>query len=434
MWGWGRPKRDIPQVNYAESSEEEENFEDGLTFNSPLISPQRPLPTREGSPVELAHPTLNDNVDETLEEVTYHLHDINQVKEDIDELADLLEDTNTKVGGDIVKVEEVLEFNFKVAADNNEVAADNNDMANDPIVDFEDEDGVDDARALQEAIRALERLQWEDDDIDFYFNQAEIKMAAHGVKKNYTKFQVLATVIPSKITLQIKSLLRKKESEYPDKNAYKLLKTEIFRIFGPKPEAGLEKALTRVLIDTPSALARTLVNDVCKTELQGCTCCPGIVTGLWKRQLPSNVTSGIAGKTLNKDNFNEVCQLADDIYTSNSNKPTMAAVTSQSLNETQPALPYPVQAEVNAVRSSNRGGRGRGRGRGGRGNQRGGRGGQSNGSRPSSGTSSAQPKHPDLPPGEWSGCSMHRRHGRGAYFCSEPATCPWKDIFTPKPK
>ena len=32
----------------------------------------------------------------------------------------------------------------------------------------------------------MERLQWEDDDIDFYFNQAEIKMTANGVKNNYT--------------------------------------------------------------------------------------------------------------------------------------------------------------------------------------------------------------------------------------------------------
>ena len=94
MWPFGgRPRRDLPPVNYSENSSEDENFEDGLVFNSPLQSPQRPLPTREGSPVELAHPTLNDNVDEVLEEVTYHLHDIQQVEEEIDELTDLLQDT-----------------------------------------------------------------------------------------------------------------------------------------------------------------------------------------------------------------------------------------------------------------------------------------------------------------------------------------------------
>ena len=78
MWGWGRPKRDILQVNYAESSDEEDNFEDGLVFNSPLVSPRRPLPTREGSPVGIVEggPTLADNVDDELEEVQGKLRDI----------------------------------------------------------------------------------------------------------------------------------------------------------------------------------------------------------------------------------------------------------------------------------------------------------------------------------------------------------------------
>ena len=96
MWGWGRPRRDLPAVNYAESDDEEEFALPEEAFNSPLQSPVRPVHTREASPVLLAHPTLNDNVDEVLEEVQYKLHDIAQVEEEIDELSDLLEDT--KVG------------------------------------------------------------------------------------------------------------------------------------------------------------------------------------------------------------------------------------------------------------------------------------------------------------------------------------------------
>ena len=82
MFGWGRPKRDIPQVNYTESSEEsgDENFEDGLEFNSPLVSPRRPLATRAGSPVDTVEggPTLADNVDDELEEVQWKLRDISE--------------------------------------------------------------------------------------------------------------------------------------------------------------------------------------------------------------------------------------------------------------------------------------------------------------------------------------------------------------------
>ena len=75
MWNsyWsGRARRDIPQVNYNESSEED-NEDD---FNSPLVSPSRPPPTRAGSPVELAVPTLCDNVDDELEEVRQTLRNV----------------------------------------------------------------------------------------------------------------------------------------------------------------------------------------------------------------------------------------------------------------------------------------------------------------------------------------------------------------------
>ena len=69
MWNnYFRPRRDIPQVNYAESStdDDEEHF----------VSPRRPLQTKEGSPAELAVPTLNDNVDEELNQVRQALQNV----------------------------------------------------------------------------------------------------------------------------------------------------------------------------------------------------------------------------------------------------------------------------------------------------------------------------------------------------------------------
>ena len=121
MWGWGRPKRDLPEINYNESSEEEEeNFQEGLNFESPLHTPpQRPLPTREGSPAGQVQggPTLADNVDDELEEVAWHLHDIAVVREEAEELAELLQNADTKVGNDISEPaieikEEVFEEGF----------------------------------------------------------------------------------------------------------------------------------------------------------------------------------------------------------------------------------------------------------------------------------------------------------------------------------
>ena len=189
----------------------------------------------------------------------------------------------------------------------------------------------------------------------------------------------------------------------------------------------------------PSQLARALVNDICKKQLD-CECCPAVVLALWKRTLPMQVRAGIAHMTFSKQTFNEVLQLADDIFETQNVATPSGAVNalsaSPSLDETQPGLAYPV-AEINAV-SRGRGGRG-GRGRGGRGRGRGGGargGGQQN---PTTTPAQAGPKHkgtrhPDLPAGDVDRyCSMHFRWGRGAHFCSEPGSCPWKNVFTPKP-
>ena len=159
-------------------------------------------------------------------------------------------------------------------------------------------------------------------------------------------------------------------------------------------------------------------------------CCPANVLAIWRRHLPSNVRAGIAHMAFNAGTFNEVCQRADDIHASNNaggqvHAFSVAAVASPTdLDKTQPGIPYPVP-ETAAIQRGGRG-RGRGRGRGGR-SSRGGAPQQSGGPRQYKGT-----KHPDLPAGDWTGCNLHFKFGRGANFCAEPATCPWKNIYTPK--
>ena len=305
--------------------------------------------------------------------------------------------------------------------------------ANGIMVNFEDENGEDAAKALQEACANVNKDLWDPKDLHFFFNQIEIKMAAVGVKKQYTKFQVLSTVLPKKVIEQVKSLLRKKETEFPANNSYKLLKERILSIFGPRPEEAVERALSRVLVDRPSDLARELVEDLCRHELVNCQCCPAIVLTLWKRQLSSSVRAGIAHLELTAATFDQVVKLVDDIHSSNKAVPVVAAIdkAESGLDETQPAIPYPA-AEVAGV-SRGRGGRGRG-GRGGR-NNRGGRGGGAqNKNQPQDGSQPKHkgPKHPDLPSGEWKGCGVHYKYGPNAYFCAEPTTCPWKNVIKPK--
>ena len=90
------------------------------------------------------------------------------------------------------------------------------------IVPFESEDGANEAGAMREACARVEKVAWDFCDLAFVFGQLEIKMASSGVKKNFTKFQVLLSCLPQKVILQVKKLLRKNKAEFPEKNAYKL--------------------------------------------------------------------------------------------------------------------------------------------------------------------------------------------------------------------
>ena len=260
-------------------------------------------------------------------------------------------------------------------------------------------------------------------------------MTSCGVKKNYTKFQVLAEISPKHIQDEVKHLLRKQATDFPNNDAYKILKHEILRIFGCKPEVTIQRALNRVLVGKPSTLARAIANDICKRELV-CPCCPAVVSTLWKRHLGSAVQAGIAHLTFSKENFDQILQLADDIHQTqpaqSAYQVSAVAASAPGPNDTLPAIPYP-EPEVSAVSR----GRGRGRGRGGRGRSGTNRGGQASAAPQAAPQAQATrrhrgPKHPDLPAGEWQGCALHYRWGRQAHFCSEPATCPWKNIFTPK--
>ena len=443
MWNnyWsGRARRDLPQVNYNESSEDD--------FDSPLTSPSRPPPTRAGSPVELAVPTLNDNVDEELSAVSRTLENVGHshtfrgtrpipgTRPDPEgEVSEQVEIHSSAPLKSDEEPEEIVNEGFIVGEA--EVDLNMPDRANPVEVNFEDQNADDEAGALKEGIRNVASVHWDQSDLLFFFNQAELKMVADGVNKQYTKFQVLSTMLPKTVQDEVKPLLRKQAAEFPNNDAYKRLKHEVLRIFGPKPSAAVDRALGRVMTGLPSQLARALANDICKKELD-CECCPAIVMALWKRHLPGAVRAGIARYKLSKANFNEVLQEADDIFTSNpSGGAAIAAATSAiNLDETQPGLSYPVP-EVAAVRGQ-RGGRGgrynRG-GRGNRGNRGGGGGGQQQQSNDSGSSGPRQykgTKHPDLPQGDWTGCQQHFRWGKSAHFCQEPATCPWKNVFKPK--
>ena len=177
-----------------------------------------------------------------------------------------------------------------------------------------------------------------------------------------------------------------------------------------------------------------MIHDICPgaKPFNGCHCAR-VVWWFFIKQMPQVIKTGLAEKRFTKDTYGELFDLADKIYNANnlgaSSPAVVAAVTPVSLDETQPAIPYPVEA------ATFRGGRG-GRGRGGRG---GGRGGQSRGGGQSSQPSSAAPAsssskkddNQDLPKNL---CSNHKKHKKKAYHCKDPFVCEWASFIIPKDK
>ena len=65
------------------------------------------------------------------------------------------------------------------------------------MAEFEDENVADsENRALEIACKQLDKFQWMDCDLHFYFSQVEARMSAVGVKKQWTKFTFLNTILP----------------------------------------------------------------------------------------------------------------------------------------------------------------------------------------------------------------------------------------------
>ena len=136
------------------------------------------------------------------------------------------------------------------------------------------------AGAMEKAVNMLRNFQWQQEDLHFYFAQVEVKLKQSGVKSNFTKLQVLSTILPPKAINSIKNILKKQESEFPQKDAYLQAKSKLIRVFGPCENADFERAMSRVMTDKPSQLAEELISDLCDRELKNC-CCIKVVGGLW---------------------------------------------------------------------------------------------------------------------------------------------------------
>ena len=90
-----------------------------------------------------------------------------------------------------------------------------------PTVNYDAQHADDEAAgSMEKAVNMLRNFQWTQEDLGFYFAQVEVKMKSAGVKSNFTKLQVLSTILPTKAINAVKNLLKKQESDFTNKDAY----------------------------------------------------------------------------------------------------------------------------------------------------------------------------------------------------------------------
>ena len=411
MWNsyWrGRSRRDLPQVNYNESSEEEQD-----DFDSPLQSPTRPPPTRAGSPVQLAIPTLGDNVDEELAAVSQtlsnvgHTHAFRGTRPRVRQGPEGVEAADTQAQE--VAVEEVVVEGF---VEGGHAPADLDIMPDPVVVDFEDENGQDGEKAI-EFSRTL-KLEFSPEEVDFWFTQLENEMFTCDIKSQWLKRCILVKNLPPKVQADVKGLLILKKSEAPE-DIYKQLKTEILRIHAPEKEATYKKALSRVLVGLPSQLGQCLINDICKKtpKLKDCCCAVAVYT-LWTMQLPVQVRSHVADMNFDYDSYQAVFKTADKIFLSTKTTEVSAGVAAVSVagasgSGAGAAEVAAVKPKKNFYRNNNK-----------------------NNKPNNSQSSDTRIRHKSNPSPKC--CDNHYRWAENAWFCLEPHTCPLVNKCGKKPE
>ena len=139
------------------------------------------------------------------------------------------------------------------------------------MVNYDQQNEEDEAGAIQNARDC--KLPFNKENIKLWFSLIESKMMFAGIKKQWSKRQVLVQLIPPDIHSDFIPFLQMQETEAGNQ-AYYDFKSAIIKQFGPKQADNFDKAISRVLTGKPSELGRRILNDIClkPKPLQGCCC------------------------------------------------------------------------------------------------------------------------------------------------------------------
>ena len=243
-----RPVRSTrhPAPSYVElsSSDSSDDFEDvNSTFdNSLLENPPRP-PISPSSNQYLLQPTQPET-DEVLNQVANSL----QVLESINTAASDLPKFPSPSRGQVRQADSGRQSPQIPAI-----------MVN---YDVEDkEDGEDYYKRV-----GMIKLAW-DPDVHYWFNSIEASLRQAQVFSQWTKREILQTLLPDEVREEVRYLLRLPRDK-AGITPYKDIKDALIEIFAPKPEDSIDKALKLVLTSRPSLLGKQLIEVVCKCHLR----------------------------------------------------------------------------------------------------------------------------------------------------------------------
>ena len=310
-----------------------------------------------------------------------------------------------EVGEEVVESGLIVQEAEQVASDQPEQVA--------TMVNYDQQNEDDDQNAFSNARDC--KLPFNIHDIKLWFSLVESKMQFAGIKKQWSKRQVLIQLIPPEYHTDFKHHLQLQEAD-AGAAAYYDLKKAILKKFGHKRADNFDKAIARVMTSSPSHLGNQIVGDICPSvrPLTGCHCAD-VVLGIWRRSLPVAVRNAIADMEFDAANYMAVFDRADSVWSSNAaSTSVVSALTKASAAEV---------AAVSTPRGGQRGGRGNRGGRGGRGGGSG-RGGANQGK-------GRGPRHADGPPDQ--ACSLHWKFGKSAWVCADKHKCPWRDYESPRP-
>ena len=303
-------------------------------------------------------------------------------------------------------------------------------MPNPPIVNYDAEDKDDGEKAADHARQI--KVEFIPSDVKFWFSELEDEMQMAGINKQWLKRSVLKRNLPVKQKEDVKAFLTLQQTE-AGAHIYLDIKTELLRLYAPKPQESYRKALSRSMVGLPSQLGNQLVNDVCRkaSKMSGCCCAPH-VQALWEEKLPVNVRAHTSNMDFSSATYKQVFENADKVFLASKQVQVAAAAVAtptSTLDETLPAFDSQNQPQVAAVGRGrgNRGGRGQRGGRGGRGGGQGRGGGSGQG-----GGAPRGKRHSSNPPD--SCCDRHYTHGDQAFYCLKPLTCPWVSKVIAPPK